>query len=85
MANLPGNPYAEKVEAVLKSQGRNKYPADVVASINKELQRDATMALAFELRTANLIAVAVRMDKQEKTGDDHWEAIVDRIGPGETK
>jgi hypothetical protein len=43
---------------------------------------EATLALAYEQRTANLIAVAVAQDARGVVGDRYWNEVADRLGLG---
>lgn len=59
MGRLSGNPYAESA-------------AGIDAGLPGGALRDALLAVAFELRTANLIAIA--------EGGRAWEIVHNRLG-----
>lgn len=69
MHGLPNNPYGISGDYAETADGRT--------------QTDATLALAFEQRTANLIAfygIAISIGARDKPTDDLQRQIVERLG-----
>lgn len=86
MSDLPGNPYLRgafsldcTVEDWMTDEGVTD--ATMLATVI-DRQAEATLALAFEQRTANLIAVAVAQDQRGVVGDRYWEEVAERLGLG---
>ncbi|ERI39167.1 hypothetical protein M707_02605 [Arthrobacter sp. AK-YN10] len=72
MSTIPGNPYAEDLEDY--SDPRNS------------IEGVATLALAYEQRTSNLIALwsmqddtAMSLDKSNGMGADEWSSVAKQI------
>lgn len=85
MSNLPGNPHyawaADTLESLEQAESTYLNPDEhalQTASV------EATLALAHEQRTANLIAFAhleaIMTDATEHFGDDELSAIAERLG-----
>lgn len=64
MSNLPGNPHAENVEVVLMQTvlSSDDSGTQTIESLLMD-NANATLALAYEQRTANLIAVATAVSE----------------------
>lgn len=80
MSNLPGNPHAENVEVVLMQTvlSSDDSGTQTIESLLMD-NATATLALAFEQRTANLIAVMALAGTKEKI----WQEVYDRLGLGD--
>lgn len=81
MSNLPGNPHAELAETDIEYPGAWNELEAVTALLQTSAR--ATLALAHEQRTANLIAF---MEYAE--GDSYesqWQVVAERLGLGENK
>lgn len=65
MSNLPGNPHAENVELVLLQTvlSSDDSGTQTIESLLMD-NANATLALAYEQRTANLIAYVEKIDDQ---------------------
>ena len=87
MSNLPGNPFAEDHDFMYHSIGDT-----VVSEIGQtdatliwsaiENHATATLALAYEQRTANLITLA-QFEREPISPDYDMETIYNRLGLGE--
>jgi len=82
MSNLPGNPHAELAEDDVEYPGAWNELEAVTALLQTSAR--ATLALAYEQRTANLIAYI------ETFGggidyDDIWHDVSTRLGLGDNK
>ncbi|UTT40234.1 hypothetical protein NMP99_02955 [Glutamicibacter mishrai] len=78
MSNLPGNPHHN---LAAKIQNQSELPSDLTSPswpLSEISERLA--ALAYEQRTANLIAIAAHRNRMGKIGDAYWEEIADRLG-----
>lgn len=73
MSALPGNPFAEVVEIAHREQATS-------------VEADATLALAFEQRTATLVQIirALADTGQRDRMDPYLREINDRLGLGES-
>lgn len=82
MSNLPGNPHYSE------DWGRGidvGYHGDQAQSEVLAAQVDATLALAYEQRTANLIALADLTMHGGLNPDYDMETIYNRLGLGDTQ
>ena len=75
---MPGNPHAEAAQPIYSSHQTHEQVQESLVYT----QREATLALAFEQRTANLIAYATAQDQRGVVGDRYWEEVADRLGLG---
>lgn len=73
MSNLPGNPHAEAVREAYENAAHHR------------AQIEATLVLAHEQRTANLIALADLTMHGGLNPDYDMETIYNRLGLGENK
>lgn len=80
MSNLPGNPHAELAEADIEYPGAWNELEAVTALLQTSAR--ATMALAYEQRTASLIALAVA-EREPFNPDYDMETIYKRLGLGD--
>lgn len=71
MSNLPGNPHADAAREAYKN------------AANHRAQIEATLALAYEQRTANLIALADLTMHGGLNPDYDMETIYNRLGLGD--
>lgn len=83
MSNLPGNPHAELAEADIEYPGAWNELEAVTALLQTNAR--ATLALAYEQRTANLIALADVTMHGGLNPDYDMETIYNRLGLGATK
>lgn len=82
MSNLPGNPHAELAEADIEYPGAWNELEAVTALLQTSAR--ATLALAYEQRTANLIALA-EFEREPINPDYDMETIYNRLGLGDNK
>lgn len=88
MINLPGNPHVEIAEADIEYPGAWNELEAVTALLQTSAR--ATLALAYEQRTANLIAVATAVSENGVYQLDPaligaaQEQIANRLGLGES-
>lgn len=81
MSNLPGNPHAELAEAEIEYPGAWNELEAVTALLQTSAR--ATLALAYEQRTANLIAFLSHADSDQY--EAIWREMNERLGLGENK
>lgn len=82
MSNLPGNPHHNVAESVKREYGLTADKEALnwpLAEMNERL-----VALAYEQRTANLIALAL-LTNPNMSPDCDMESIYNRLGLGENK
>lgn len=86
MSNLPGNPYAELAEADIEYPGAWNELEAVTALLQTSAR--ATLALAYEQRTANLLKVLElqgRMHDAQQAFNLSAFDVAERLGLGDTK
>ncbi|MGP5263688.1 hypothetical protein [Glutamicibacter arilaitensis] len=80
MSNLPGNPFAVMANDAL---GCTPINAEDQLNLNTYATSNATLALAYEQRTANLIAFLSHADSDQY--EAIWREMNERLGLGENK
>lgn len=84
MSNLPGNPYTRSIEQIDAEVGDRKFSPNVAHALMQSKLVSATLALAYEQRTATLVH-ALLSDSLVTDGkyDDIQAEVRARLGLGE--
>jgi hypothetical protein len=84
MSTLPGNPLVGHIiggiDVLSEWMEREGETDATMIAVALDRQAEATLALAFEQRTATLLQLAIHQDRAGKIGDAYFEQVASRLG-----